>query len=115
MATSVVYSSRASLALIGLHFQRMNLWTTVRQFVQIKQKVHHHDPLDKLLDCFINILAGGHGLNEINLRVRPDVAVQAAFGRNQCAEQSTISRTLNACTEDTVAQLRQANDAILRQ
>jgi hypothetical protein len=115
MDTSVVYSSRASLALVGLHFQRMNLWTMVRQVVHIKQKLYHHDPLDKLLDCFINILAGGHGLNEINLRVRPDVALQAAFGRGQCAEQSTISRTLNACTADTVAQLRQANEAVLRQ
>jgi hypothetical protein len=115
MDTSVVYSSCASLALVGLHFQLMNLWPTVRQFVQIKQKVHHHDPLDKLLDCFINILAGGHGLNEINLRVRPDVALQAAFGRGQCAEQSTISRTLNACTTDTVTQLRQATESILRQ
>jgi hypothetical protein len=114
MDTSVVYSSRASLALVGLHFQRMNLWATVGQFVQIKQKVYHHDPLDKLLDCFINILAGGHGLNEINLRVRPDIALQAAFGHGPCAEQSTISRTLNACTADTVAQLRQANEAILR-
>jgi hypothetical protein len=115
MDTSVVYSSHASLALVGLHFQHMNLWTTVRQFVQIKQKVHQHDPLDKLLDCFINILAGGRGLNEINLRVRPDVALQVAFGRGQCAEQSTISRTLNACTADTVAQLRQANETLLRQ
>ena len=115
MDTSVVYSSRASLALVGLHFQRMNLWPMVRQFVQINQKVYQHDPLDKVLDCFINILAGGHGLNEINLRVRPDVALQVAFRRSQCAEQSTISRTLNACTPDTVAQLRQANEAILRQ
>ena len=92
----------------------MNLWPTVRQFVQIKQKMYHHDPLDKLLDCFINILAGGTWVDEINLRVRPDVALQAAFGRNLCAEQSTISRTLNACTTDTVAQLRQATEAILR-
>lgn len=114
MDTSVVYSSRASLALVGLHCQQMNLWSTVRQFVQIKQKVHQHEPLDKLLDCFINILAGGHGLNEINLRVRPDLALQAAFGRSQCAEQSTISRTLNACSEATVAQFRQANEVLLR-
>jgi len=115
MDTSVVYSSRASLALVGLHFQQMNLWTTVRHFVQIKQKVHQHDPCDKLLDCFVNILAGGHGLNELNLRVRPDVALQAAFGRHHCADQSTISRTLNVCTGETVAQLRQANEAIRRQ
>ena len=114
VTTSVVYSGRASLALVGLHFQQMKLWPMICDGVQIHQKVHQHDPLDKLLDCFINILAGGHGLNEINLRVRPDVALQAAFGRGQCAEQSTISRTLNACTADTVAQLRQAQATILR-
>ncbi len=114
VTTSVVYSGRASLALVGLHFQQMKLWPMIREFVQINQKVHHHDPLEKLLDCFINILAGGHGLNEINVRVRPDRALQLAFGRGQCAEQSTISRTVNACTPVTVAQLRQANEAILR-
>jgi hypothetical protein len=64
--------------------------------------------LDKLLDCFINILAGGVGLVEINTRVRPDGALQRAFGRTTCAEQSTVSDTLNACTSENVVQLRRA-------
>jgi hypothetical protein len=115
MDTSVVYSSRASLALVGLHFQVMNLSPVVRQFVHIKQKVHQYDPVDKLLDAFINILAGGHGVNEINTRVRPDLALQYAFGLCPCADQSTISRTLNVCTADQVAQLRHATEVILRQ
>jgi hypothetical protein len=41
--------------------------------------------------------------------------VQRAFGRQTCAEQSTISDTLNACTRDNVQQLRAAIQIILRQ
>jgi hypothetical protein len=63
----------------------------------------------------MNMLAGGKGLVEINFLVRPDVAVQRAFGRQACAEQSTISDTLNACTPENVQQLREAIQIILRQ
>lgn len=58
----------------------------------------------------------GHRRSElVNWRVRPDVAVQRAFGRSGCAEQSTISDTLDACTAENVIQMRDALDAILRQ
>jgi hypothetical protein len=93
----------------------MAIWPVVMAHVAIRQKVRQHRPLDKLLDCLINILAGGSGLVEINTRVRPDHALQLAFGRSTCAEQSTISETLNACTSDNVAQLRTAIKLILRQ
>jgi hypothetical protein len=109
------FTARASLAAFGLRLQAWGIWKIIRQHLQIKQKVRHHQPLDKLLDCFINILAGGAGLVEINLLVRPDVAVQRAFGRQHCAEQSTISDMLNACTPDNVTQLRSAVQIILRQ
>jgi hypothetical protein len=91
------------------------MWEMLRQHLHIKQKSRKHQPLDKLLDCFINILAGGAGLIEINLLVRPDVAVQRAFGRQTCAEQSTISQTLNACTSENVQQLRAVVQIVLQQ
>jgi len=107
-------SPRASLAVIGQRFQQMGLWKIVEGSVQIKQKVLLHTPLDKLKDCLINMLAGGTGLVETNLRVRPDRAVQLAFGRTSCAEQSTISDTLNACSAENVSQMRSAISEILR-
>jgi hypothetical protein len=61
-----------------------------------------------LLDAFINILAGGQGLFEVNTRVRSDLPLQRAFGRTSCAEQSVVSDTVNACTEENVSQMRQA-------
>jgi hypothetical protein len=115
MAPVSQFTARASLAALGLRVQVKGIWDVIRHQLQIKQKVREHQPLDKLLDCFINILAGGSGLVEINLLVRPDVAVQRAFGRQTCAEQSTISDTLNACTADNVQQLRAAVQFVLRQ
>ncbi len=109
-----LFSPRASLAALGLRLQAGKVWEVIRDQLHIKQKVHAHQPLDKVLDCFINILAGGAGLVEINLLVRPDIAVQRAFGRQTCAEQSTISDTLNACTAENVQQLRGAVQFILR-
>ncbi len=115
MAESIEFSPRASLVALGVHFQQQGIWSIVETHVKIKQKIHQHTPLNKLLDCFINILAGGVGLVEINTRVRPDRALQRAFGRTTCADQSTINRTMNVCTPENVTQLRIALTCILRQ
>lgn len=104
MAASVELSARASLVAVGVHFQELAIWSVVITQVHIKQKIRRYTPLDKLLDCFLNILAGGIGLVEINTRVRPDRALQQAFGRTDCAEQSTVSDTVNACSPDNVWQ-----------
>ena len=108
------YSKRASLATIGIQMRRWRIWETVGKHVQIKQKVIRHTPLDKLLDAFINILAGGRGLVETNKNVRADPGLQRAFGRERCAEQSTISDTINASTEENVEQMRQAVTEVYR-
>lgn len=110
-----IFTARASLAAFGLRLQAWGVWQVICQQLHIKQKVRVHHPLDKLLDCFINILAGGAGLVEVNRLVRPDMALQRAFGRQTCAEQSTISDTLNACTPDNVQELRAAVEMLLRQ
>jgi hypothetical protein len=87
---------------LGVRFQQMAIWPIVKAHVAIRQQVLRLRPLDKLLDCLINVLAGGTGLIEIYTRGRP-----------ACAEQSTVSETLNACTPDNVAQMRTAIKLIL--
>ena len=52
---------------------------------------------------------------EVNTRLRADPALQAAFGRTACAEQSVVQQTLDACTDDNVKQMQQALDEIFRQ
>jgi len=83
--------------------------------VKIDQKTVKYSPSDKLYDAFITMLAGAHGLVEINTRLRSDPILQSAFGRSGCAEQSVVQQTLDACTAENVVQLEQALDTIYRQ
>ena len=106
------FSARASLAAMGVRMRQLGIWQVIERHVQIEQKVIKHTPLNKLLDAFINILAGGQGVVEVNTRVRPDEGVQRAFGRDDCADQSTISETLNHCTDETIEQMRTALQTI---
>lgn len=98
------FSARASLIAVGQFAERFKLFDIISQRVAIPQKVVKHTPIEKLTDAFISILAGAKGLYEVNKRVRSDFLLQLAFGRTTCAEQSTISETLNAVTKDNARQ-----------
>ncbi len=109
------FSGQASLAGVGMLLRQRDVFAPIRARVRIAQKTVRHAPLDKLSDGFIAILAGAHGLVEINMRVRGDPGLQRAMGRTGCAEQSVVQQTLDACTPETVAQMEEARDAIYRQ
>jgi hypothetical protein len=113
--TTTTFTPCATLAALGCYLRQIKLFDPVRAHLRIAQKTITHSPTDKLYDAFITILAGAHGIVEVNTRLRSDVALQQAFGRSTCAEQSTIQDTLNACTPDNVAQLTAAVTAIYRQ
>jgi hypothetical protein len=104
----------ATLAALGVHLAKLDLFAPVRLLVQIAQKTVRYTPTEKLYDCFIGILAGAHGIADINRLLRADPALQAAFGRQGCAEQSTIQDTLDAATSTTVAEMEAAFLQILR-
>src|SRR5438132_9602778 len=113
--TTQPFSARASLAAIGIKLKQVDLFGPIRQTVRIAQKTVKHTPIDKVHDAFISMLAGAHGLVEINTRLRSDSALQAAFGRSRCAEQSVVQQTLDACTAENVSQMEQALDSIYQQ
>lgn len=102
------FTARAALLALGVKVEQMGILQPMMEEVQIKQKVVKDTPNQKLLDGLITILAGAHGLVEANKRVRTDPTLQRAFGRKRCAEQSVISETLDACTEENVVQMQQA-------
>ncbi len=109
------FSPRASLAAIGARLRSLKLCEAFTDHVHIKQKTICHTPAEKLYDALIAILAGAHGLAEINTRLRTDTALQRAFGRSACAEQSVVQDTLDACTEENVRQLEAVCAALFRQ
>lgn len=108
-------TAHASLAALGLKLRQLDLFAPIREHVQIAQKTVRYTPADKRYDAFIALLAGAHGLVELNQRLRADPALQAAFGRAACAEQSVVQDTLDACSAENVAQLEQALDVVYRQ
>jgi hypothetical protein len=108
------FSPAASLAALGAHLRQIDLFGPIRASLKIAQKTVKYSPIDKLYDAFISILAGAHGLSEINTRLRSDLALQVAFGRNACADQSVVQDTLNACTAEQVTQFSQALTTIYR-
>jgi len=107
-------TAHATLAALGIRLCQLDLLAPIREQVKIAQKTVKYSPFDKLYDGFIALLAGAHGIVEINLGLRADPALQAAFGRSACAEQSVIQDTLDAVTVTNVAQMEAAVDAIYR-
>jgi hypothetical protein len=114
-STTKTFSGSASLAAIGIKLTELKLFEPIEQLVQIAQKTIKEKPSEKLSDALISMLAGAHGLVEINTRLRADVALQRAFGRSRCAEQSVVQDTLNASTAEKLKQMEQALNRISRQ
>ena len=103
--SSKFHSGRASLCALGEYLRRQQFFAPLHEQVKIPQKTVKHQPVDKLLDALMGMLCGAKTMAQSNVTVRVDAAVQRAFGRNGCAEQSTIARTWHVCTAETVTQL----------
>src|ERR687885_2152880 len=102
-------TSRASLCALGEYLKRHCVFAPLREQVQIPQKMVRYRPIDKVLDGLLGILCGAKTISQSNGTIRLDPAVQRAFGRTGCAEQSTIARTLKASTIESVAQLERVS------
>src|SRR5215831_2865974 len=98
-------TGRASLCALGEYLRRHCFFAPLRESVQIRQKTVRYRPVDKLLDALSGLLCGAKTISQSNITIRVDPAVQRAFGRTGCAEQSTLARTLRACTGENVVQL----------
>ena len=109
------FTPRAGLCALGVRLQADHFLEPIERSVHICQKRVRHWPMDKLKDCFIGLLSDISSLYQTDKVVRADVAVQLAFGRTQCAQQSTIPDTLHACQAENVSQLRTCLTEMFRQ
>jgi hypothetical protein len=94
---------------LGEYLRRRCFFAPLMEQVKIAQKVVKYRPIDKLLDGLLGMLCGAKTIAQSNVTIKVDPAVQRAFGRKGCAEQSTIARTLHACTAANVAQLERVS------
>ena len=95
-------TGRASLCALGEYLRRHCFFAPLWEQVQVPQKTVRYRPIEKVLDGLLGILCGAKTISQSNGTIRLDPAVQRAFGRTGCAEQSTIARTLQACTAEQV-------------
>jgi len=106
MENCTLFSSHGPLIAVATWMRIHKIWDRIAAEVPIPQKVVRYEPTQKLLGIFVTILTGAGGLVEANTRVRPDEALCRAFGFPSFPDQSTLSETLNACTEESVRAMR---------
>jgi hypothetical protein len=107
--STILHTGRASLCALGEYLRRRCFFAPLREQVTVPQKMVRYRPIDKVLDALVGILCGAKTIAQSNVTIRTDPAVQRACGRTGCADQSTIARTLRACTPENVAQLERVS------
>jgi len=109
-------TSHAMLVPWGLFAQRIGLVEAL-EGVSIPQRTRDHTPQTKLIEFLVSILTGCAYLKDISHGPHPsdqDLAVAQAWGQQGWADHSGVSRTLKACTEGTVAAVKEALDTVLQ-
>lgn len=102
----------APLGVLGYCLTQTNFLSPIFSTLNLSMKTVTHAPTQKLLDILVSILAGCRGISEVNRKIRPDLALAAAWGRDEFAEQSTLARTLNAFKNEDVVKLRQGSEKL---
>jgi hypothetical protein len=108
-------TSFAPLGVLGYCLTRTQFLAPVWAGLDLALKTVDHAPQAKLLDLLVSILAGCRAVVQVNTRLRPDIALARAWGRDRFADQSTLARTLDAFSSVEVAQLRHGSEALFRQ
>lgn len=103
----------APLAALCAHYQQNQVLAPLTE-VQIEQRKRDFSPSDKLIQVFLSILAGCKTLNEANIRLKSETGMAAIWGWDRFADQSCLSRTLDALSLEHLPSLRRATTKIWR-
>ena len=109
-ATTAGLTSHAMLVPWGLFAQQIGLIERLRE-VPLAQRTRDHTPQDKVIEFLVATLSGCPYLQDISQGAHPldqDQVVAQAWGQEGWADYSGVSRTMAACTSDTVAALEAA-------
>ena len=107
-------TSYTPLGVLGYCLTRTAFLAPLWEGVQWPMKRIDHTPAEKLQDILVSILAGCRAISQVNTRLRPDVALARAWGRERFAEQSALARTLDAFDKDRINQLYTGNKQLFQ-
>ena len=104
----------APLVALGFFVREYDLLSPITSRLAFTQATHTEYPIEALLEVWVSMLAGCRSIWQINTKIRPDLVLAQAWGREQFADQSTVARVLDVCQPEQVAQLRQGVESIYR-
>ena len=111
-----VYTNHALMVAYGQLAQELGLISKLLA-VPVPQKQYHHQPAKKILEYLMGILSGMEYLQDLNQGPHPlvkDQAVIEAWGQEDLAHYSGVSRTLAASDEETVAAVKEVLNEVLQ-
>ena len=112
----ITRTAHAMLVPWGLFARHIGLIQGLEE-IPIPQRTRDHTPQSKLLEFLVAILSGCTYLQDISGGPHPldrDQAVAEAWGQSAWADYSGVSRTLHACTADTVTSVREVIERVSR-
>jgi hypothetical protein len=101
----------APLAVLAALYQQNHTLQPLEQ-VKIPMKIRRFDAASKLMQILLSILAGCETLYEAHSKLSAEVPLAEAWGWEGFADQSNLSRTLDALTLTNLDQLRQSTTHI---
>lgn len=113
LTEGLVNTNYAPLAALSAHYQQ-NQWLKPLENVQIPMRTRDFSPYDKLIQTLLAILAGCKSMVEVNSKLKHEHELANVWQWARFADQSTLSRTLDALTLKQIEQLRAAMGTIWR-
>jgi hypothetical protein len=101
----------APLAALLAHYQQNQILAALEK-VTLPMKTRDFSPVNKLKQILMSILAGCETLTAFNSEMDGEADLAAIWGGERFADQSTLSRTLDALTLMNIGQLRTATTEI---
>ena len=82
--------------------------------VKIPMRKRDFTSADKLIQILLSILAGCQTISEVNSKLKSEPGLATIWGWDHIADQSSLSRTLDALTQKNIEQLREGVTQIRR-
>ena len=109
----LVNTQSAPLAALCAHYQGKKVFQPLEQ-VEMLGKIRDFDPISKVIQILLSLLAGCDTLSEVNYKLKPEVGLAQVCGWPRFADQSNLSRLLDQLTLKQLEQLRSATTQIWR-
>ena len=104
-------TSYAPIAALSAHYQQNEVFKPFED-IEIHQKQREFRFTDKLIQVYLSTLAGCRILSEVNTKLKPELGLARMWKWSRFADQSTLSRALDALSLKQIEQLTQTTSQI---